>query len=181
MDSPPEFLRSVVDGTFEAAFIIFSNGIIWHMNEPSSQMFHVPTDDKSGIPTHVSAFISFCNTLSAPDRHTSGITWGDVTAGELSTTHRWTTLGFGTPSSGESIPLTINIVRVEISDKKLEACDKCYYLLYMKDDIDRERQVYLRHQKQIDHGIVEACKLPLCFLIPKFVVHCGDLPATFKM
>lgn len=149
MESPPGLLRAVVDGAFEAAVIVLSNGIIWHMNEPSRQMFRVIADD---TPTHVSTYLSFCNSL---DRFSTAIPWEDLTSGELSTNEKWTAPGIGAPTSGENIHLKINFVRVTSSDEVRKGCDNCNYILYMQDVVDRE----------ILAGIMDACKISLFYFI----------------
>jgi hypothetical protein len=143
MESPPGFLRAVVDGAFEAAVIVLSNGIIWHMNEPSRRMFRVTAD---GTPTHVSTYLSFCSSF---DLFLTAIPWEDLTSGELPTNEKWTAPGIGRPTSGENIHLKINFVKVPSPDERREYC---YYILYMQQVVD---------DREILAGIMDACKISL--------------------
>lgn len=166
MQSPPEFLRAVVDGAFESVFIVLSNGTIWHMNEPSRRLFCAPADNGCGTPTithDVSTYLSFCTTLAnAPNLE---ISWKEFTSGELSTSDKCTTSGIGTSICGENFPLTINCVRVDMCEgshngsRREHGHDNCYYFLYMQDVADREVLAELQNQIKINRGIMDACKL----------------------
>ena len=169
MLAPPEFVRAVVDGAFEAALVVSSNGIIWHMNESSHQMFCVHNDGGSEAPAHISTYLSF----SEP--HVANIAWDDLIAGEHFTGNKYTAAGIGMPTSGGSFPLTINVVRVPRSDEEPEESEKmgsrhndCYYFLYIKD-VEREFLSELKNQINITRGILDACKF-LCSFVNKLVV-----------
>jgi hypothetical protein len=164
MQSPPEFLRAVVDGAFESVFIVLSNGTIWHMNEPSRRLFRVPADNGCGTPTSthdVSTYLSFC-TAHAPNLE---ISWEEFISGELSTSDKCTTSGIGTFTCGGNFPLAINCVKVDIFEGSHNGSgrdhrhDNCYYFLYMQDVADKEILDELQNQIKINHGIMNACKL----------------------
>lgn len=156
MLAPPEFLRAIVDGAFEAALVVLSNGIIWHMNESSHQMFCVHNDSRSDAPAHVSTYLSF----SKP--RATNMSWEDLIAGEYFPVNKYTTAGIGMPKSGGSFPLTINVVRVPRSDEETEGYEKighrhndCYYFVYIKD-VEREFLSELKNQINITRGILDA-------------------------
>ena len=147
MHTPPDFLRAVADGAIESVFIVLSNGIIWHMNEPARQMFHVHTAGANDEHTHVSTYLSFCKP-NAPNYKKLEVTWGDFFSetGPF-TNEKWFASGIGTPAVGENIPLSINLIRIKHSEEAQEVShtsrirqqqDKCYFVLYMNAVVDRD-------------------------------------------
>lgn len=166
MHAPPEFLRSVVDGAFESVLVVLSNGLIWHMNESSRQMFHVNSDGRNNRTAHVSTYLSFCK-LDRPNRHSLEISWGDLIAEEPSLNDKWKTSGIGMSIIGDNFPLTINIIRVTKSENKLDRSDEkrrghqnvnCYYVLYMQDDVGRKSDNGPQNRTENNLTATDSCK-----------------------
>ncbi len=147
MQTPPDIVRAVTDGAFESVFVVLSNGIIWHMNESSRQMFHVISAGANDGHTHVSTYLSFCKS-HATNHKKLEVTWGFfLSDAGSSTNEKWIASAVGTPTVGENIPLSINLIRVKNSEEALEVSntsrtghqqDKCYYVLYMSAVVDRD-------------------------------------------
>ncbi len=157
MHTPPDFLREIMDGAFESVFVVLSNGIIWHMNKSARQIFHVISAGANDEHTHVSTYLSFYKT-NAPNHKKLEVTWGDFSseAGPF-TNETWITSGIGTPSIGDIIPLTINIIRVTSSAKDLDRSVEeksgqrhasSYYVLYMQNVASTTNENRLQSQTQ---------------------------------
>ncbi len=179
MRAPPEILRAVVDGAFEAALIALSNGIIWHRNEPSQRMF--PFLDEAGsrrsvIPACVSAYLSFSTSNAA------NMSWEDFIAEEPFLNNKCTAVGARAPGCGEIFPLKINVVRMKSvesnlsgSDESVDQQDDFYYILYIQEAED-ENVAELQNQININDGILNACKkftiFPYAFGFIIWLVYC---------
>ena len=160
MRAPPEFLRVVLDGAFETALVVLSNGIIWHRNEPSHRMFPslIEAGSRSFIPAHVSAYLSF------PASNAANMSWEDLIAGEPFLNNKCTVAGARAPGSGENFPLKINVVRMKHSelhfsgsDESAHQQDDVYYILYIQET-ENEHVAELQNQIDINDGILDACK-----------------------
>ncbi len=172
MHTPPDCLRAIFDGAFESVFVVLSNGIIWHMNKSSRQMFHVHTAGTNDEHTHVSTYLSFCTTSYSPNQNKLEVTWGDISAEELASNETWITSGVGTPTIEDIIiPLTINIIRVTLSAKELDQKGEggsenrhgnCYYVLYMQNDASTKHEAGLQSQTQNSLVSMDSCKISLC-------------------
>ena len=158
--APPEFLRAVVDGAFESALVVLSNGTIWHKNEPSHRMFPFLNEagSRSVVPARVSDYLSFSTSNAA------SMSWEDFIIGEPFLNNICTAAGARAPGSGENIPLKINVVRIKSSEFNLSGSDESahqqddfYYILYMQE-AENELVAELQHQTNINKGILDACK-----------------------
>ena len=113
MPTPPQFLRSMLDGASEASFVVLSTGSIWHMNSPARNLFHVVDGRASGVP--ISTYLSF-STSHAPNREILSLSWEDVTEPDMFVNNKITVEGIGMPAGGERCSVTISLVRVTINE-----------------------------------------------------------------
>ena len=63
---PPESLRQILDGSFDASLVVLSDGQIWHMNDPTRGLFALSSSSThtTYISTHISFLTSSHVTLS---------------------------------------------------------------------------------------------------------------------
>jgi hypothetical protein len=150
----------VLDGAFESALIVLSNGTIWHENEPSHRMlpFLNEAGSRSVVPARVSDYLSFSTSNAA------SMSWEDFITGEPFLNNICTAAGARAPSSGENFSLKINVVRIKSSEFNLSGSDESvnqqddfYYILYIQE-AENELVAELQHQININEGILDACK-----------------------
>jgi hypothetical protein len=162
--APPAFLRAVVDGAFESALVVLSNGTIWHKNEASHRMFPFLNEagSRSVIPARVSDYLSFSTSSAA------SMSWEGFIAGEPFLNNICTAVGARAPGSGENFPLKINVVRIKCAELNLSGSyesvhqqDDFCYILYMRE---AENVTELQNQMNITDGILDACKK--CTIFP---------------
>eukprot|EP00573_Skeletonema_grethae_P004442 CAMPEP_0201694934 /NCGR_PEP_ID=MMETSP0578-20130828/7041_1 /ASSEMBLY_ACC=CAM_ASM_000663 /TAXON_ID=267565 /ORGANISM="Skeletonema grethea, Strain CCMP 1804" /LENGTH=85 /DNA_ID=CAMNT_0048180689 /DNA_START=93 /DNA_END=347 /DNA_ORIENTATION=+ len=69
---PPESLRQVLNGSFDASLVVLSNGQIWHMNDSARGLFALSSSatQTTSISTHISFFTSSSHVALA---------WNEVT------------------------------------------------------------------------------------------------------
>ena len=102
--TPPECLRSVLDGSSEPSVIVLSTGLIWHVNEPARHLFHINNSSAGSVWTYLS--FSRNNNLVQ-------LSWDDVTTPESYINNRRSVDGIGMPhNNGENFPVVVNMVRV---------------------------------------------------------------------
>jgi hypothetical protein len=180
--APPEFLRAVVDGAFESALVVLSNGTIWHMNEPSHRMFPFLNEagSRSVIPAHVSDYFSFSTSNAA------SMSWEDFIAGEPFLNNICNAADARAPGSGENFPLKINVVRIKCPELNLAGSyesvqDDFYYILYMQE-AENELVAELQNQTNINDGILDACKkvniFPCAFGFIIWLVYLSSSPQS---
>jgi len=107
MWSPPEFLKSLLDGSSDASLICQSNGVIWHANEPARLMFN--THDPQGVA--IGTYLSFFDSLNKIEN--PRLSWGDVISATSFRNERKNADGVGTNAAGDRFPVAISIVRIQ--------------------------------------------------------------------
>ncbi len=126
--SPPESLRQVVDGSFDASLVVLSNGQIWHMNDSARGLFALSSSatQTTSISTHIS-FVTSSHVALA---------WNVVTQSSSFDNGKKIVDGVVIPSysDGENAtatPVKISIVRMTAAP---ETChEECYFCLYLKE------------------------------------------------
>lgn len=137
MLSPPESLRQILDGSFDASLIVLSNGQIWHMNDSTRGLFALADGDEVGGThniTSISTHISFLTSSHV------ALTWNEVIrsdsfdygkkimAGVVVTTTNTDREGENTRAT----PVRISLVRMTTAPETGHL-EECYFCLYLKE------------------------------------------------
>ena len=120
---PPESLRQVLNGSFDASLVVLSTGQIWHMNDSARGLFALTSSatQSNSISTH----ISFASSHIA-------LTWNEIIQSSSFNRGKKIVDGVVIPSysGGERAALTpvkVSIVRMTAAP---ETChEECYFCL----------------------------------------------------
>lgn len=162
MSPPPGYLRCMLDGTSEAAFIVQSNGVVWHANTSAKHIFEIV----DGRGTSISTYLSFCCALS-PGEETGRMAWGEVIHPDSFTeNNRKVADGIATKPSKDRFPVTIQVVRVANEGTRLEETmggedtspqsteldqgDDCFFCLHVQD-LTRARLQIAALEEKVKH------------------------------
>jgi len=152
--SPPESLRQILDGSFDASLVVLSNGQIWHMNKSSRELFALADDDGGGTrTTSVSTHVSFLDPSSRV------VTWNEAIRSDsfvngkkiMDGTVVTTTTNNGRNTAPTPV-VTISMVRMMAAP---ETChEECYFCLYLKEITTTPlRRMSLLEQEMNDLGV----------------------------
>jgi len=126
---PPESLRQILDGSFDASLVVLSDGQIWHMNDPTRGLFALSSSSTrtTFISTHISFLTSSHVTLS----------WNEVIQSDSFDNGKKVVDGIvvtsnnGGENTTTTTPVKISMVRMMAAP---ETCHKeCYFCLYLKE------------------------------------------------
>ncbi len=130
--SPPESLRQILDGSFDASLIVLSNGQIWHMNKSTRGMFALADGDGGGTQMNysISTHVSFLDSSRV-------VTWNEVARSDSFDNGKKIMDGTVVTTNNNdgrntiSTPVKISIVGMATAP---ETChEECYFCLYLKE------------------------------------------------
>jgi len=126
---PPESLRQILDGSFDASLVVLSDGQIWHMNDPTRGLFALSSS--SAHTTYISTHVSFLTSSHVT------LTWNEVIQSDSFDNGKKVLDGIvvtsnnGGENTTTTTPVKISMVRMMAAP---ETChEECYFCLYLKE------------------------------------------------